>query len=1398
MEGRQRAILLGSPAPDRLARLREAVPTADEHAYAEALTLSEVQDALRACAFDAYLLDANLDDAGGRTLLALADAFDCHAPILLLAERADLAATTALLRRGASDCLAWDTLDATTLDGALRLAFARAEAEAAHLQTGRRFRHLIEHAQDIITVISPDATMRYVSPAAERVLGHPPDFYIGKIPFQFIHDDDHDRVFQALAEVLAAPGEVRKVCYRFRHRDESWRMLESVGSAIVRDDGEVEVVVNSRDVTQREMAEMALRASEARLRNLTDSAVDAIVTADTEGRVLTWNRGAERLFGYAAGEIIGRPVSALMPARYVEAHETGMARFVETGEGYVVGQTIEMHGLHQSGAEFPVELALSTWTTDDQRFFSAIVRDVTERRRAEQSLRESEAFSRALIDALPDAMLLIAPDGTFSGHKASAGYEWLVDPETFAGKRFTDILPPDMARQMAEAHGRARETGTMQTVEYGVEINGETHFREARFVAYGEGRVLALLRDFTGWKRAEQRLRESETKFRDLFENSPDAVFVESLDGLVLDVNEAACRLHGYTREELLGRHVLELIPEEQHEVAWRFFERMAAGRLDYFEGFSWTADGRTVPVELRVRRLIYENQPALLLHVRDVTERRQAEAALRQREAILGAAAFMAERLLKTHRWEACLIDVLARLGTATGVSRVYVFENHDDEDGAPVASQRFEWAAPGTPSQADNPELQGVPWHGAGFDRWYQVLGRGEAVIGRAATLPPDERAFLEMQGVLSLAVVPINLDDRWWGFIGFDDCERERVWSEAETDALRTVANTLGVAIERGQAEQALRRSEAQNRAIIDALPDALVRLDRAGRYLEIRLPRGYAAFQDPDALIGRSAFELLPPHVAEPARASLERALETGEMQTFEYEIDVGSEVRVREGRVVPSGEDEVISIQRDITERKRAEHEVRRLKAFYEQVLDDLPADVAVLDPEGRMLYLNRASVADDELRQWLIGKTAEDYCRRRGLDMEIAHRRARLVSQVVEERQAIRFEEKILNRHGETRHILRIASPVFGDDGAVRQVIGYGLDITDRKLAEEALRQSEALLRTVVSNVPVMLFAFDEQGVFTLAEGKGLQTFGLNPEEIVGQSAFERYRQFDGFTENLARVLQGEASNATLEVDDFAFEYWLTPLEDAAGNVRGAISVAADVTEMKRSERQLKASREQLRELALHLQSIREAERTRISREVHDQLGQALTALRMDVAWIEKNVEAEERFLRRFEAMKGLIDQTIQTVRRIASELRPGILDDLGLSAALEWQTQEFAARTGVRFAFTNETDFDTLDRNLSTAVFRVFQELLTNVARHAEASRIDVTLRSEDGTLVLIVRDNGRGIADLDLVHSKSLGMLGMRERTQAWGGHMAFESAPGAGTEVTVRIPLPELAPA
>ncbi len=359
-----------------------------------------------------------------------------------------------------------------------------------------------------------------------------------------------------------------------------------------------------------------------------------------------------------------------------------------------------------------------------------------------------------------------------------------------------------------------------------------------------------------------------------------------------------------------------------------------------------------------------------------------------------------------------------------------------------------------------------------------------------------------------------------------------------------------------------------------------------------------------------------------------------------------------------------------------------------------------------------------------------------------------------------------------------------------------------GAVVSERSLAEAALSDSERRYRVLFESAGDGIFLMRGER-FTDCNHKALEMFGCAREQLVGQTpyAFSPSQQPDGADSReatLARIA-GALDGKILHFDwrhhradgtPFEAEVTLSRLDIA--REPHVLAMVRDITDRKGAEDEARRAFEQLRALAAHIESIREEERKRLARDIHDQLGQTLTALKIDLTGLLRDLPASAGpQAKKAESILKLSTETIQAVRRIASELRPGVLDDLGLVAAVEWAAEEFQSRTGTACKLELPAEGAAIEPAHATAIFRIFQETLTNVARHARATRVDVRLARSEGDLILEVYDNGAGIPDEKLTETHSLGILGMRERAALLGGNLVIRGVPGEGTAVTVRIP-------
>ena len=380
-----------------------------------------------------------------------------------------------------------------------------------------------------------------------------------------------------------------------------------------------------------------------------------------------------------------------------------------------------------------------------------------------------------------------------------------------------------------------------------------------------------------------------------------------------------------------------------------------------------------------------------------------------------------------------------------------------------------------------------------------------------------------------------------------------------------------------------------------------------------------------------------------------------------------------------------------------------------------------------------------------------------------------------------------------------------------GRSNGLRLVVLAIHDITSRKKTEETLRESETRYRELFDNISsgVALYEVTSNGndfIFKDFNRAGERLDGDRKEDIIGKSIYQVRPGINeyGLLEVFKRVwATGIPEHYPVKFyQDERLQGWYENFvyRLPSGEI---VAVYDDITERKRAEEELRTSRLQLRALATRLQQIREEERLMVAREIHDEMGGGLTGLKIDLSWLSGKMgdvdtcEARVALMDRIQTANALIDQMIHIVRRISTDLRPSVLDDLGLIAALEWQLSEFTSRTEISHEFATTFKDVNMEADTAIAVFRIFQEALTNVVRHSQATKVAVVLREGERSLfgeesfVLEIRDNGRGITEEEILNSESLGLLGMKERVLTFRGELSISSEPGGGTALVLQIP-------
>ena len=611
------------------------------------------------------------------------------------------------------------------------------------------------------------------------------------------------------------------------------------------------------------------------------------------------------------------------------------------------------------------------------------------------------------------------------------------------------------------------------------------------------------------------------------------------------------------------------------------------------------------------------------------------------------------------------------------------------------------------------------------------------------------------------------------------------------------------------ERKRAEEALQESEERLRSIVQSTRDAIILMDTRGNVAfwnsGAETIFGYTA----EEIFGQPVTRIIPERFREAHLRGVARVAAAGRLtlQADMFELiglkKDGTEFPLEFSLAAWTAKSKlfITGIIRDISARRHAETALRESEERFRRIMENSPVLIFIKDVEGRYLQISRQFETLFRLTQSeIVGKTDLEVFPPAQAVMFRANDR-----KVLESAAPMEFEEVAVYEDGPHTSLV-VKFPLLDAEGRCYALCGIATDITDRKRAEEEKQKLAKDRLLLLESTGEGIYGLDREGRCTFINSAASRMLGYLPDELLGKDmhdlihhSFGDGRPYPRTRCPIHETLQGaKGCKVDNEVywrkDGTAFpaEYSTFPVVEQA-KITGAVIAFLDISDRKRAEQQLTASHDQLRKLTARLESVREEERILIAREIHDELGQALTGVKLELSLLSDQLaDMAPALQNRLESISGLVDATIQSVRRIATDLRPIVLDQLGLIPAIEWQTQEFQSRTGIQCRLDIYLRSACLSQPASTAMFRIFQEILTNVVRHAKASLVKITLQELAGGLVLEVQDNGRGITESEQADPQSLGLVGMRERALLLGGNITFIGNPESGTTVRVRVPL------
>ena len=617
---------------------------------------------------------------------------------------------------------------------------------------------------------------------------------------------------------------------------------------------------------------------------------------------------------------------------------------------------------------------------------------------------------------------------------------------------------------------------------------------------------------------------------------------------------------------------------------------------------------------------------------------------------------------------------------------------------------------------------------------------------------------------------------------------------------------IIGIIGVATiitERIQAENTLRKSENLFRALVENSFEGISLLNSEGKFLYQTNSAKKIYGYEPEELNSTSAFELIHPDFLNSARKLFSKLLNSpGSSMVLEAKIKhkdnswhwieaIGTNLLNE-----PSVNAIVVNF-RDITERRKSSDQLQKISTAIEQTADS----VMITDKNGIIEYINSAFLRiTGYSRKEVIGKTPRILKSGRHSESFYKDFWEKILK-------GNTYRTKFINckKNGELYIIERTVTPVENESGEITHFISTGRDVTEKERIEDELNKNSKLLQSFFQYSITPFVLLDKDFNFLLVNKPYAKACQRDVSEFIGHNHFEFYpsdakTDFEKVVNTKEAVRFIERPFVFPDHPEWGVTYWnwsLTPILDKMGEVEFLVFTLKDVTQQKRAIDEIKSSHKQLRTLYAHLQKAREEERARIAREIHDSIGQGLTGLKMDLSLLEnelaqqEDLSEREKLYGKIQTMYTLLDDMIQSVRDVSAQLRPLILDSLGLVTAIEWQAEEFQKKTGLTCEYILPKEKVELNNDESTVLFRILQECLTNIIRHAKATKVSIKLEQNESHILLEVNDNGVGI-DVNVVKEiNSLGLLGMKERALVLGGSVDIWGKPGRGTIVTVKIP-------
>ncbi|MBL0273544.1 MAG: PAS domain S-box protein [Chitinophagaceae bacterium] len=1130
------------------------------------------------------------------------------------------------------------------------------------------------------------------------------------------------------------------------------RVFERHSTPLILNQDIVGRVWSFADITERKKAEDALRESEETFRRLFDESADMILLLDDTG-FTDCNQSAVSAFGYSSKQdVLYRKPWEISPERQPDGRLSSVKAEEMIAQALQKGYNrFEWVHIKSDGTEFPVEVMLTSISVKGKQSYYALLRDITERKKTQKALEESENLLKEsqAIAGLGNYTWNLS-SGLWSSSKILDDIFGIGQNYDRSFKGWTDLIHPAW-REIMSAYVTEEVVGKHQRFDKEYKIVRNDNGAEAW--VHGLGvleydnnkrpiKLIGTISDVTDRKKTEELLKKSEEKYRTLVQQASDPILIYSLEGNILDYNNAFMVATGYQKGDIKNLKLRDLLFEDDLKIKPLRFGNIRKGNSVHDERRARRKDGSEMYIELNSKMMPDGN---VMVIARDITERNKA-----------------VEEILNTN----------ARFQMISKATSDIVWDWNLTDENAWWNDNYY--ALLGIRKGKELTELKD----------WYNRihpddLSRVKDKIGKAiqgnADIWRDEYRYAKADGT----------------YLHFLD--RGYIMRKQDGQAYRMIGSMVNMTpVYMAQKEVA--ESENRLRIIFETDPQCIKLLGPRGELLDMN-PAGLAMIEA-DSLKqvkGHRVLDIIDTEYKKDF-SRLTKNVFNGRSGTLLFSITgFKGTRRWLETHAVPMKDaagkiTALLGVTMDVTDKITVQKELMENEEKYRTLVEQAVDAIALYDATGKILDVNTGSVnllgySKEELMQmYLADILTKEEIQKKPVRYDILQKG----DSTVKQRKMRRKDSSIVETEVRSQQL---------PDGRFLSVIR---DLTERAKAQDLILKEKQLSNEIIDSIP---------GVFFLRDKNKFLRWNKQFEIITGYTSGEISKlkpvipfyndvEMGNINESINKIFtEGtntfEATPLTKDGKKIPF-YFITRQIIYEGK-QCLVVTGIDISDRKKAEQELEESYKSIRKLTEHLQNIREEERAHIAREIHDELGQQLTVMKMDISWINNKLGIKDESVKtRISELLLMLDDTVKTVRRISSELRPSLLDDLGLTAAMEWQLSEFEKRFDIKTHFKFEDAELKLPETIKMGLFRIFQESLTNVARHSGTQKVTVSLKQENNLIVLSIADEGVGFDKQKTAAKKTLGILGMRERTAMIGGTYEIFSKPGKGTRVIVKIPL------